>query len=210
MKRSPAALVFPALVWLLAGSADARADLISWSYSWSNTPANISADAGGGFIALTNENTLQTAGNSYIVATNLQVHSSAPSDQPDTYSNKTYALGLTLTDNPSGAAGTLVFTGRLDGTASAGNANITNTFTGNTTQSVVLGDDLFTVTMTSYTPPGPPDETQTGSIGAQAVITIENIHILTLPEPGTLALAFLGVACLLGRRRLSVAARRRR
>ncbi len=201
MKHSPVALGIGALAWLLAAAAAGRADPIQWSYSWSNSPTTIAADSPGtGSITLTNEATRSVAGDSDIVATNIQVQSTAPITAPDVFTNKTYALTLTLTDTASSSSNNLVFVGHLDGTATAGSANITNTFTGNTTQQLVLGNNLYTVTINSYTPPGPPGEVQSGSIGAHATVTVQNVNILTLPEPGALVLAGLGgVGCLLAR-----------
>jgi hypothetical protein len=192
-----------ALAWLLAAAASARADLIQWSYSWSNNPTTISADSpGNGSITLTDESTRSVAGDTDIVATNINVHSTAPKSNPDIFTNKTYTLSLTLTDQASTDSGKLIFNGHLDGTADAGSSKITNTFTGKITQQLVMGNNLYTVTINSYTPPGPPGEIQSGSIGAHATVTVQNIHILTLPEPGALVLAGLGgAACVLARSR---------
>jgi hypothetical protein len=63
------------------------------------------------------------------------------------------------------------------------------------TQTVVLGDHRYTVTIGPYTPAGPPGSIGAGSISAHAIITVEDI-ITELPEPGTLALSCLGGALL--------------
>jgi hypothetical protein len=189
MTRSPHALGGAALVLMLWMAGGVRADLISWTYSWSNSPNNIYADSSSGYISLTNEATKATTNNSSIVATNLQLHTSATNAHPDVFTNKSYTLGLTLTDTASGASGNLVFTGHLDGTASAGNANINNTFTGPGVQSLQLGDNQYTVTIGPYTPPGPPNQVNSGSIGAFARVVV--VH---LPEPGALVLSVLGLS----------------
>jgi hypothetical protein len=200
MKLSPAGRGGLALALLLAVTTAGRADPISWSYSWSNSPTQINADTpGGGYLTLSNETTKTAVGDSDVVATNIQGHSSATGGQVDTFTHKTYTLGLTLTDQASGVSGNLNFTGELNGTLTATSSLITNTFTGLTTQSLVLGDNLYTVTVDSYTAPGPPGSANAGSIGAVATVSI--FH---LPEPSTLVLSGLG-ACF-----LALAARRRR
>jgi hypothetical protein len=190
MIRMPLALGALALAALLGAASKGRADLIHWTYSWSNSPSTIQADTPGtGSITLTNEASNNVAGDSDIVATNLQVHSTATTTTPDFFTNKPYTLTLTLTDQASGASGNLVFTGELSGTTTAGNANITNTFTGIGVQSVQLGDNLYTVSMSAFTPPGPPDQSNSGSIGAHAVVVIHH-----LPEPSAILLGAIGLA----------------
>src|SRR5262249_37343370 len=159
MIRLPLALGAMALAALLGLASECRADLIHWTYSWSNSPSTIQADIPGtGSITLTNGANNNVAGDSDIVATNLRVHSTATTTTPDVFTNKSYTLMLTLNDQGSGASGSLVFTGELSGTATAGSANITNTFTGIGVQSVQLGDNLYTVTIGPFTAPGPPDQ----------------------------------------------------
>jgi hypothetical protein len=78
MRRAPATLGGAALLWLLTFGGPARADLIEWSYNWSRSPANVMADSPGtGYISLTDETLQNAVGNSDIVATNLQAHSTA-------------------------------------------------------------------------------------------------------------------------------------
>jgi hypothetical protein len=190
MLRLPTRLGGWAVALLLAAPATGRADLIHWTYNWSASPTNIKADSPGtGYITLTDEPGKPAAGNSDIVATNLQVHSTATPAKPDVFTNKSYTLGLVLTDQASGASASLAFTGQLNGTATAGSANITNTFTGIGIQSVQLGDNLYIVTIGPYTPPGPPSASNSGSIGAHALIVIHH-----LPEPASFVLAAAGVS----------------
>jgi hypothetical protein len=180
-----------ALVILLAGAAPARADLILWNYDWSRSPTDVFADApGNSYIALTDEQIKSAVGDSDIVATNLRTYSTAPPSEPDTFTAKPYVLSLFLQDVASGMSGTLVFTGQFDGTLSSLSANIKNTFTGKTTQSIQLGNNIYTASVGPYAPPGPTDATNAGSISAHAMVTVQSV-IQDVPEPGTLVLAGL-------------------
>jgi hypothetical protein len=203
MSQTGAVLGGAACALLLIGAADARAELIQWSYSWSRSPAEVHSDNhnGAGFISLTGEGTTAVTGNSYLVATDTQAHSTAPANDPDVFTHKPYSLSLTLTDKNSQKTGVLTFTGEFNGTLTAGSANIKNSFLGQTTQELVLGDHLYTVKIGPYTPPGPPTETNSGSIAARADVTVSTIF--HQPEPGSGVLAVLGAGGLmLLRRRL--------
>ena len=92
-------------------------------------------------------------GNSNIVAVNLTTFnfSPNPTGQPDRFDNSPYRLNVTLTDISSHATRTLNFRGLFNGTLSNTSANITATFTSPTTQSTMLGQNLYTVHLTSYT-----------------------------------------------------------
>jgi hypothetical protein len=200
MKASPSALAGAALMVLLA-AGNARADLIPWSYSWSNTPSNIYADGhvpgdSAGYISLTDSALQSVVGDSYLVATDLTAHSTATSANPDKFTNAGYTLRLTLVDGTFGDQATLSFPGEFNGTLTATSSNITNTFLAQTTQTIVLGQTQFTVTIGFYTPPGPTGAQNTGSISATALVTASNVTVATLPEPGGLLLASLGTAGL--------------
>jgi hypothetical protein len=202
MRQTPAALAGAALALLLAARGDVRAEFIHWSYGWSRSPEAVHADSPGtGSIALTAEDLRAAAGDSDVVATNLRTYSTAKADFPDRFTARPFALRLFLLDQASGQSGTLTFTGQFDGTLTADSANLRATFTGQTAQALVLGDNLYQVTIGPYTPPGSPKGSNAGSIGAQARVTVQSIFH-TLPEPGALALAGLGASCLaLARRR---------
>jgi hypothetical protein len=180
-----------ALLVLLTGAARARADQILWNYNWSRSPSAVLADAPGtGYITLTDEQLKSAIGDSDIVATNLRTYSTALPGAPDTFTAKAYTLSLFLQDHDSGLSGTLTFTGQFDGTLSALSSNIKNTFTGQTTQTLVLGTNRYTARIGSYAPPGPTNSTNAGSISAHATVTVDPI-IQDVPEPSTLLLACL-------------------
>ena len=211
MKFSLSPLAGALLALLLAFVPEAHADLIPWSYNWSRSPSDIHADAPGtGHISLSDESQHSAVGDSDIVATNLKTFSTAQAANPDIFTAKPYAVTLTLTDLTSGTTGSLTFTGALNGQLTASSSNIANTYTGLTTQQLILGDTIFTATIGSYTPPGPPDSTNLGSIGAHTTVKVSHIGpVEFLPEPGTMTLSLLGLAAFgLGRRWLPRRGRR--
>ncbi|HEY7310164.1 MAG TPA: hypothetical protein VH643_12450 [Gemmataceae bacterium] len=194
MRFSPVTLGGLTWIVLLIGAADARAELIQWTYNWSRSPTQVHADSPGtGYISLTDEATKSAAGTSNLVATNLQAHSTATTSHPDVFTNKTYTLSLSLQDQASGKSGTLAFTGEFNGTLTANSSNIKNTFTGATTQTLTLGDHLYTVTIGPYAAPGPTGAVNSGSIAARAEVTVSTIF--HTPEPNSCVLALLGGAC---------------
>jgi hypothetical protein len=188
-----------ALLFLATGAA--RADLIGWSYDWGRTPLAVSADGSGtGAINLATSPGTPIVGDSNIIAVNLTTASSATDTTPDTFTNKAYSLTLTLTDGPSQATGQVTFNGHFDGTLSATNASIKNTFDGDTTKTLRIGNDFFTVTIGPYTPPGAPNASLTGSISAfvsvnQGPVVEPPVPIPAeqAPEPSTLVLAALAL-----------------
>jgi hypothetical protein len=194
MRHSPVALGGAACVLLFFATAGARAELIQWSYSWSRSPVQVYADSPGtGYISLTDESMKSAAGNSYLVATNLQAHSTATVQNPDVFTNRTYTLSLFLQDMASGKSGTVSFTGEFNGTLTAESTNITNTFVGATTQSLVLGNNQYTVTIGPFTAPGPTGAVNSGSIAARAEVKVS--PVISSPEPSSCLLALLGAGC---------------
>lgn len=187
-----APLILVTLSWLLLPSASARGDFIRWKYNWSRSPDKVYSDTSNtSYISLTDEQLRTAAGSSDIVATNLKVTSDADPENPATFTNKAYTLTLFLLDIDSNKSGKLDFTGLLNGTVSAMSSNLENAFTGQTIQTLVLGDNLYTVTIGPYTPPGPPGSNNSGAIAAHANVRVTQIH--KTPEPSTILLVLSGV-----------------
>jgi hypothetical protein len=195
MKRSLHVFAATVAVLLFAG-ADARAAFINWSYNWDRAAPSLVADSGGtGGVAFTNEPMKNATGSSDIVATNLRVFSSATSSKPDMLTKGgAYTLSLTLTDQTSGKSGTVSFMGKLTGFFTANNSNLTNTFIGPLTKVLALGKNTYTITLTSFSPPGPPSASNAGSIAAH--VDVNSLRTQQVPEPSTMLLSFLGVSFL--------------
>jgi hypothetical protein len=156
----------------LAAAARAPAAEVHWSYNWTPSTLALPADAPGtGGLSLTNEPANNASGNSDIVATNLRTFSSAPSTAPDHFTNASYSLTLSVTDTDTKTSGTLHFGGLFNGILSSTYANVKNAFTGQTTQTLTLGGDLFTVSIGPYSPPGIPSSKNAGSIAAHVDVT---------------------------------------
>ncbi len=203
MKRS--LLVFAStagLLFLAGGQASASptpTPEVKWTYNFTPSQSFVQADAPGtGTVTFTNEPTKGASNSSDVVVTNLRVSSTAPSSSPDMLNtNGAWKVGLVLTDSGSGNSTTMWFTGKLGGNFSANNSNVTNKFTGATSFSWndPKTGDTFAVSITSYTPPGPPTASNAGSISAHVTVTPGSGHSAGggAPEPSTLVLSCLGL-----------------
>jgi hypothetical protein len=209
--QRPCPLVLTALVAIaFAPAAPARAEMISWGYSTTlggpgataqtaTTPLNISADAPAtGTVQLSGESnpSLSTTpvGTDFNPISIKILNASAGTNNLTT--NGAYTLFVNLTDTASMASGTVMFTGKLGGSFTATSAaSITNTLNDPSTQSIRLGDHLYTVTIGGYVPPSPPGALTSGVIGG-------HISVSDVPEPTSLVLGGLGVlGTFLGLRR---------
>jgi hypothetical protein len=198
-----------ALALLLIVGGGARADIlppeqIQWTYNWSPAAPALLADGNpSAGVTFTNEPTKVAMGNSDIVASNIRVFSTGTAQAPDlmTGSNGNYALKLTLSTNYNGTPFTqsMTFSGTLNGPFSAENAHLLNTFSSDASQEVILGQYRFTVSMHSYTPPGPPDQSNAGSFAAHVTVedkTNPDPDPNGAPEPSTILLSGLGLTFL--------------
>jgi hypothetical protein len=184
----------------------ARADFVSWTYNFGRSPLAVpSGGLGTGGLSLTDESTHQADGTSDIVATNIRAFSSAPRNHPDTFTTSPYTLSLFLKDNASGLSTTLVFHGVFNGIISATSSNVTTTFTAPLAETVKLGSNAYTVNLGNYSPPGPPDASNAGSISAHVAVNEFSPPPPTggggggpppanAPEPTTFLLSCLGLS----------------
>jgi hypothetical protein len=201
MKCFVVAIVSAAGLLCLAGTP-AQAQMttdVNWTYNFTPAQAAVYSDSGSGTVTFTNEPTKSAINSSDVVVTNLRVNSVATADHADTLtSGGAWKVSLALTDSATGNSDTMTFTGKLGGTFSANNANVTNTFTGTTsyTWTDPKNGDTFKVSLVGYTPPGPPTASNAGSIAALVSVTPGNGTISGghTPEPSTLVLACLGLS----------------
>jgi hypothetical protein len=202
------ALLFAALT-----SRRGEASSIPWSYQWSASPIVLNADPLGphhapiggitltpGAITITGGSTDIAHGNANIIAVNLTAFTFAPTPNgaPYHFTDSPYSLNVTLTDVNSRNVGSLRFNGVFEGSFTDHKMDLATHFLSATRQYLPLGHDLYTVTLTSYTPPDPPSDGGAGNISA-----FVNVQPLTTAEPSSLILATAGgiVALALWRRR---------
>ena len=202
--RSPRSHFVAAVLVAALTVGRAGAGLIPWSYQWNAHPIVVNADSSGpnspppggitlipGAITITGGSHGAALGSASIVAVNLSTFtfSPSPSRSPDRFSNTPYALRVTLSDLDSGKTGSLKFNGVFNGTMTDSSINLHTHFTSPTKQSVTIGQTVYTVSMTSYTPPGPPSLGNEGEIKA-----FVDVHAAGTPEPSTLLLSGMGLA----------------
>ena len=194
-----------ALALTLAFSAGVQAapldpTQIQWSYNFAPGAPAVTADGNpAAGVTFTNEPTGFAVGSSDVVATNLRIFSAASSGTPDVLSSSgayTLVLNLATVEDGFTYSGSLTFSGKLGGSFSKESANVTNAFGPNNTQVLSLGSYIFTVSLPFFTPPGPPDQTNAGSISAHVEVTALTPN--QVPEPSTMLLSALGMSFLGG------------
>ncbi len=197
MNRSVSVLTAAVAALLLAGTS--RAADIPWSYNW--TPSTTKLVSSGGptnYLSISNEPGGQAAGNSTSVLTNLKVFSDAPPvtlGSPSFNGSSPVSFNLALTDANSGMVHNFLFTVQFGGYINSRAAAVTANFQGTTSYTdVQVGSNLYTVNMPSYTPPGAPGATNSGSISVQ--VSVRPVDIQKTPEPSTMVLSCVGLSFL--------------
>ncbi|SRR5579875_1295453 len=134
----------------------------------------------------------------------------AKSSEAFTFTNRPFTLVMSLKDEPSGASGSLTFTGTFSGTLSMQSSQILVTMSSPLLQHLRLGNDSYTVNLGTSPPyfPGDPEkglnyimpgsplsQLRRGGFG----VTISTPAIPQAPEPSSLVLAGLGALGLAAR-----------
>jgi hypothetical protein len=202
MHRVAKAVLTAVFVVAAFGLSQARADFVPWSYNWEPSALVIKAGgAGTGGLNMTDEPLKHADGTSDVVVTNIRAFSSASRGTPDVFNHAAVSFSLLLKDEMSSKTATLTFGGFFNGMISATSSNVTFTPTAPLTQTVKLGANTYTIDLGNYSPPGPPDASNAGSISAHVAVN----EITTTgggggggggnaPEPSTLLLSCLGLA----------------
>jgi hypothetical protein len=182
---------------LLGGARHARAESI-WSYSWSASPGVVTSDDGSGQVTLLPGaggpiTGSVTSGPGILAAT---LDAVGPASGTAQFSNVGFGLTMHLTDAASNTSGDLTFHGAffgtLFGTPGLLGDGLAPTYKFPATQSVTLGDNLYSVSLGPYAPPLPG---KPGSIGANVVVTGSGQSpppVNNVPEPASLLLAVFG------------------
>jgi hypothetical protein len=200
MHPQRAALAGAVLIVALAASRG-EAGMIPWSYEWNTHPIVLNADPPGphgtspggihlipGAITITGSPDGVAHGSANITAVKLATFSFSPNSQPDRFNNAPYQLAVKLTDVNSQTFGSLRFSGVFNGSMTDSTVNLHTKFTSPIRQSLALGHNVYTVTLTSYSPPGPPSVGSEGNISA--FVDVRPAHA---PEPSSLMLAGAGI-----------------
>jgi PEP-CTERM motif len=200
MKR----VIFPALTAaLMLATSHARAD-INWQATW--TPGSPTLAVGPlsaiDFTSLSNAAYTTTTAQPIISTpvTNLSIVTTAPITAPDVFSNRSYSLTMTVTDDGLMTNNThaFTFTGALSGNISVGGSYVSNQFGPNSTQSFTFANgDTYVVSLNGFLAPGSGTNISTsGAIGAAVAASVSVTNSGTAhstPEPSTLALGGLGI-----------------
>jgi hypothetical protein len=177
-----------ALTLVLSAGSDARAEIITWQYSWTANPTSLSATTGSGqvtFLAQSGSMS-STAGTPVgILGAAVQFTSSASPGNPDTFTNVPAAFTANLTDGSSGLSDAVVFSGVLNGNLWSNGNSLSLSFP-SPTQGLTLGGHQYSASIVPVL-----TEFLAGNGAIFGLVTASDVQ--KTPEPSTLLLAVLGL-----------------
>ena len=142
MTKTTGRLLATVLAVWLAGASAARAEYMGWTYSFDDSGLTINPNAGqaSGSIGIA----LPADGSATTTIPNVILEASSgalgtaasPADQ---YVNAPYSVTLTIADPAANQSHDFTFNGLINGSATASNFQIANTFTGGSSQDSTLG-----------------------------------------------------------------------
>jgi hypothetical protein len=142
-------LLATTLVLWLTGASAARAEYMGWTYSFDDSGFTINPNAGqaSGVIGVA----LPANGSATTTIPNVILQASTgalgtPASPADLFVNAPYFVTLTVADPAASQSHDFKFNGQLNGSATAGNFQISNTFTGGSSQDFTLGGRDYHVT----------------------------------------------------------------
>jgi PEP-CTERM motif len=195
--------LFACALGLVAGTA--WAGPVMYSYNFTPSTTEVFSDSGNSKIMLTNQGSLNAAGPSDIIASQIGVSTTAPDSTPDNFSAKPFSLSLVVTDTASSQSKVLLFNGTFSGNVTKDSSNLTETLTAVSPGPVTLGGNTFDVSIGNFTAPGPGGGLS-GSIGFHVAVNgvappgggggSEPPPTTGVPEPTTMLLSVLGIGGL--------------
>ncbi len=206
MIKTTCRLMATALVVWLVGASVARAEYMGWAYSFEDSGLTINPNAGQASgavgVALPPGGSATTAIPSVILeaSTGALGTDASPADR---YVNVPYSITLTVADPAANQSHDFTFNGLLNGSATAGNFQITNSFPNGSSQELpVAGHDYLVTAGPFVLSP----TTGAGSIGFAVQVTDPAVQgqpppppapaPSSAPEPESILLAFLALPAL--------------
>lgn len=172
------------------GESRACADMINFSYKWSAEPSAVIPGGTGSVTLAVKPEAMSSAELGSKTAVGIHgadvTTTSSATDIPDSF-NTAFAMKLHLTDSKSGKSGNLTFAGTLDGMLTATTSSLKAEFSQPRTQTIILGNYAYTVTID-------PSLVALPSPGSQAPAVINAmVTVASVPEPTSLLLGGMGL-----------------
>jgi hypothetical protein len=203
MAKISGRLLATALAVWLAGASAARAEFMGWTYSFDDSGLTINPNAGQASgsigIALPPGGSATTAIPNIILAASTSALGT-PASPADQFVNAAYFVTLTIADPAANQTHDFTFHGLVNGSLTASNFQIGNTFTDGPSQDSTVGGRNYHVTVGPF---ALSPTTGAGSIGFAVRVDDPSVQGQpssppphSAPEPASLVLACLALPAL--------------